>query len=228
MDPAADNLKVVHLGENVNITETQAHLEAIKDKVIKEGKSWRSLSAPSSSASSSSSSCFSASSSSSSSASSSSPSASLVHLSAQPLHTVPAVSSDKGKLSRLDLTSRSFKHINSIYFPTTVTTSPDGKQLFNGSQKQPIGGDTERRSCSRPSSLWPWSQKKHTLARCRRSGSPAEDRTSLEELDAAVLAGRAAVYENWPDQFNIPNFHTGGTRNMLSSSLAWALSFLCA
>ena len=53
-----------------------------------------------------------------------------------------------------------------------------------------------------------WSQK-HTLARCRRSGSPDEDRVSLAELDAAVLAGRVAVLENWPDDFNIPNFMTG-------------------
>jgi hypothetical protein len=53
-----------------------------------------------------------------------------------------------------------------------------------------------------------WSQK-HTLARCRRSGSPARDRESLEEVNAAVLAGRVAVHENWPDNFDIPNFLTG-------------------
>ena len=41
MDPSAGNLKVVHLGENTNITETKAHLDAIKDKVMKEGKNWR-------------------------------------------------------------------------------------------------------------------------------------------------------------------------------------------
>ena len=40
MDPSAGNLKVVHLGENTNITETQVHLDAIKDKVMEEGKSW--------------------------------------------------------------------------------------------------------------------------------------------------------------------------------------------
>lgn len=53
-----------------------------------------------------------------------------------------------------------------------------------------------------------WSQK-HTLARARRSGSPTEDLASLEELDAAVLAGRAALLKNWPDDFNVPNFLTG-------------------
>ncbi len=53
-----------------------------------------------------------------------------------------------------------------------------------------------------------WSQK-HTLARCRRSGDSAADGASLDELDAAVLAGRAAVAENWPDDFCIPNFLTG-------------------
>ena len=60
-------------------------------------------------------------------------------LSAQPLHTVAALpSSGKGKLSRLDLTSYSFKHITSIYLPTIVTASSDDKHLYNGSKKQPI------------------------------------------------------------------------------------------
>ena len=41
MDPTAGNLEVVHLGGNTNVTETQAHLDVIKDKVMKEGNSWR-------------------------------------------------------------------------------------------------------------------------------------------------------------------------------------------
>ena len=41
MDPSAGNLKVVHRGENTPVTETQAHLDAIKDRVMKEDKSWR-------------------------------------------------------------------------------------------------------------------------------------------------------------------------------------------
>ena len=35
MDPSASNLKVVHLGENINVTATQDHLDAIKNKVMK-------------------------------------------------------------------------------------------------------------------------------------------------------------------------------------------------
>lgn len=41
MDPSAGNLVVVHLDENTNVTENQDHLDVIKDKVMKEGNSWR-------------------------------------------------------------------------------------------------------------------------------------------------------------------------------------------
>jgi len=41
-------------------------------------------------------------------------------------------------LRTLHLTSRSFKHITSVYLPTTVTASPDGKQLYNSSKNKPI------------------------------------------------------------------------------------------
>ena len=41
MDPSAGNLKVVHLGENTNVTDTQELLDVIKDKAMKEGKNWR-------------------------------------------------------------------------------------------------------------------------------------------------------------------------------------------
>ena len=53
-----------------------------------------------------------------------------------------------------------------------------------------------------------WSLK-HTQARCRHSGSPSADRSSLGELASAVFAGRKAVHANWPGEFNIPNFVTG-------------------
>jgi len=41
MDPSAGNLSVVHTECNTSVAQTKELLEAIKDRVMKEGEFWR-------------------------------------------------------------------------------------------------------------------------------------------------------------------------------------------